>query len=47
MRDFIKSTEYDAHMHAKFEDLFFLDFCKEILQVWISWNYPWSNNTQI
>jgi hypothetical protein len=21
MRDFIQATEYDAHMHAKFEDL--------------------------
>jgi hypothetical protein len=21
MRDFTKATEYDAHMHAKFEDL--------------------------
>jgi hypothetical protein len=26
MRDFIKATEYDAHMHAKFEDLILSKF---------------------
>jgi hypothetical protein len=39
MRDFAQATEYDAHVYAEFRDLVLFRFCKEIPQVFISWNF--------